>query len=368
MSEATFSDHQLVAYLDEMMPIEQMTAFENALRQSEELRNRLSAIARRRDQGLHSVGEIWRQNRLSCPTRNQLGSFLLGTLDQQLADYLEFHIRTIGCRDASPLVADGAKPKTLHKGFKFTEGPAADKSGNVYFTDIPNARIHRWSTDGKLTTFREKSGKANGLYFDRKGHLLACEGGNRRVTSIAPDGKVTVLAATYQGKKFNSPNDLWIAPDGGVYFTDPRYGSQAGLEQGGFHVYYITPDRKKVTRIIDDLKKPNGIIGTADGKKLYVADPGAGKTYVYQIGDGGSLSGKKLFCNQGSDGMTLDEKGNLYLTRGAVQVYNPQGKKIATLKFPEGPANVTFGGKDRKTLFVTARTGFYSLDMAVRGQ
>ena len=122
------------------------------------------------------------------------------------------------------------------------------------------------------------------------------------------------------------------------------------------------------TRILDDLKKPNGIIGSKDGKRLYVTDPGASKTYVYNVGKDGSLTGKKLFCEQGSDGMTLDEQGNLYLTRGAVLVYNPKGMKIAELKFSEGPANVTFGGKDKKTLFVTARTGFYSLEMSVRGQ
>jgi len=266
------------------------------------------------------------------------------------------------------LVAPGAKPKKLAGGFKFTEGPATDKQGDVYFTDIPNERIHKWDVSAdKLTTYRENSGRANGLYFDKQGNLLACEGGNRRVTSISPKGKVTVLTAKYEGKRYNSPNDLWIAPNGGVYFTDPRYGSMEGREIDGFHVYYISPDRKKVTRVIDDLKKPNGIIGTNDGQTLYVADPGAGRTYRYRVNKDGSLSGKKLFCKSGSDGMTLDDKGNLYLTSGAVQVYNPQGEKIASIKFPERPSNVTFGGKDRKTLFVTARTGFYSLNMAVKG-
>lgn len=267
------------------------------------------------------------------------------------------------------LVAEGAKPKKLAGGFKFTEGPAADKNGDVYFTDIPNERIHKWDiSENKLSVFREKSGKANGLFFDKKGNLIACEGGSRRVTSISPKGKVTVLTAKYKGKRYNSPNDLWIHPNGGIYFTDPRYGSQEGREIKGFHVYYIAADRKKVTRIIDDLQKPNGIIGTKDGKTLYVADPGASVTFRYTINGDGSLTQKKLFCKSGSDGMTLDEKGNLYLTAGAVLVFNPKGKKIATLKFPEGPANVTFGGKDRKTLFVTARTGFYSLQMQVAGQ
>lgn len=271
--------------------------------------------------------------------------------------------------DDAGLVAAGATPQKLAGGFKFTEGPAVDRQGNVYFSDIRNNRIHKWDVEKKaLTTFRENSGASNGLYFDKAGNLLACEGGNRRVTSISPKGKVTVLTAKYKGKRYNSPNDLWIAPGGGVYFTDPRYGSQEGREIDGFYVYYISPDRKKVTRVIDDLKKPNGLIGTADGKTLYVADPGAGVTYRYAIEADGSLSGKKLFCKSGSDGMTLDEKGNVYLTSGGVAVYSPDGKKIATLKFPERPANVTFGGKDRKTLFVTARTGFYALRMAVKGQ
>lgn len=266
------------------------------------------------------------------------------------------------------LTAPGAKVKKLHGGFKFTEGPACDKDGNVFFSDIPNERIHKWSTEGKLTTFREKSGRANGLYFDAKGNLLACEGGARQLTSTTPEGKVTVLVDNYKGKKFNSPNDLWIDPKGGVYFTDPRYGNMDGLEQGGFHVYYLAPGAKKAVRVIDDLKKPNGLIGTKDGKTLYVADPGASTTYVYKIGKDGMLSDRKLFCKSGSDGMTLDERGNVYLTSGAVQVYSPKGKKIATIRAAEAPANVTFGGKDRKTLYITARTGFYSIEMSVRGQ
>ncbi len=267
------------------------------------------------------------------------------------------------------LIAAGANVRKLSGGFKFTEGPAADKNGNVYFTDIPNNRIHKWDVAaGKLTTFTEKSEGTNGLFFDRDGKLLGCMGGGRRIVSYSADGKPTTITDKFSKKPYNSPNDLWIAPNGGIYFTDPRYGNQDDLRQGGFHVYYISPDRKTVTRALGDLKKPNGLIGTADGKTLYVADPGAGVTYRYDIQQDGTLSGKKLFCKSGSDGMTLDEKGNVYLTRGGVLVFNPAGKQIATIKTPEGPANITFGGKDRKTLFITARTGFYSLRMAVRGQ
>jgi len=266
------------------------------------------------------------------------------------------------------LVAPGAKVQRLADGFLFTEGPACDAQGNVYFSDIPNNRIHVWSLDGKLTTFREDSGGANGLFFGRHGDLVACEGGNRRLTSIAPDGKVAVLADRFDGKKLNSPNDLWIDPRGGVYFTDPRYGKQEGLEQDGFHVYYLLPSGNRLFRALDDLVKPNGVVGTADGKLLYVTDAGDGKTYVYRIQPDGSLADRNEIAPVGADGMTLDERGNLYLARNVVHVYSPEGKDIATIEVPEAPSNVCFGGRDRRTLFITARKGLYAIRMSVRGQ
>ena len=269
---------------------------------------------------------------------------------------------------AEELTAPGAKVERLADGFLFTEGPARDAEGNVYFSDIPNNRIHVWSLDGKLTTFREDSGGANGLYFDREGNLLACEGGNRRLTSIAPDGQVTLLADRYDNKKLNSPNDLWIDPRGGVYFTDPRYGKTEGLEQDGFHVYYLPPDGEPLVRVLDDLVKPNGVVGTADGKRLYVTDAGDGKTYVYRIRPNGSLSDRRQIAPVGADGMTLDERGNLYLARNVVHVYSPDGKNLATIEVPEAPSNVCFGSRDRRTLFITARKGLYAIRMSVQGQ
>ena len=265
------------------------------------------------------------------------------------------------------LVAAGAEVEKLAGDFGFTEGPAGDAEGNVFFSDIPNSRIHRWSADGELSTFRENTGRANGLYFDREGNLAVCESGNRRITSIAANGAVTVLADSYDGKKLNSPNDLWVDPRGGVYFTDPRYGDKEGVEQDGFHVYYIRPDRS-IVRVIDNLVTPNGVLGTKDGKLLYVADAGGDKTYVYRIQDDGSLTDRKQIAPEGSDGMALDERGNLYLTDAGVHVYSPEGERIATITVPEQPSNVTFAGKDGKTLFITARTGFYSLRMNVSGQ
>jgi gluconolactonase len=271
------------------------------------------------------------------------------------------------------LIAPGAEIIKLADGFRFTEGPAADAEGNVFFTDIPNNRIHKWSLDGsplrgKLSTFRENSRGANGLFFDKAGNLVACEGGGRQLVSIDPNRQVTVLADKYQGKKFNSLNDLWIDPNGGIYFTDPRYGrNRDDMEQDGEHVYYLTPDRKSVIRVIDDMVRPNGLIGTPDGKLLYVADHGGNKTFVYTTNADGTLSNKKLFASEGSDGMTIDNQGNIYLTTDAVVVYNKNGERIDTIEVPERPSNVCFGGKDNQTLFITSRTGLYAIKMRTKG-
>ncbi|MHC4395050.1 MAG: SMP-30/gluconolactonase/LRE family protein [Planctomycetota bacterium] len=273
-----------------------------------------------------------------------------------------------GCSaENAGLVAPGAKVEKLAGGFKFTEGPAVDTKGNIFFTDIPNNRIHKWSLDGKLSTFLENSGAANGLYFDKAGNLLACAGGSRKLLSISPQKKITVLADKYDNKKFNSPNDLWIDTKGGIYFTDPRYGKRDDLEQDHECVYYLPADHKKLIRVIDDLVRPNGVLGTPNCKKLYVADAGDGKIYVYTINKDGTLSNRKFFAPVGSDGMTMDTKGNVYLTRGKVWIYSPKGEKLETIELDEAPANVCFGGKDRKTLFITARTSLYAVQMRAKG-
>jgi gluconolactonase len=274
---------------------------------------------------------------------------------------------TVTNAQRAKVVAFGAKMEKLANGFRFTEGPAADVEGNIFFTDIANNRIHKWSLDGKLTTIREDSRAANGLYFDKAGNLIVCEGAGRQLVSIDPQGKVTVLADKYEGKKFNSPNDLWIAPNGGIYFTDPRYGSRHDMEQDGEYVYYLAPDRKRLIRVIDDMVRPNGLIGTADGKMLYVADHGGNKTFVYTINQDGTLSNKKLFAPEGSDGMTIDNKGNVYLTTNEVAVYNKKGRKIETIDVPEMPSNACFGGENKQSLFITARMSLYSIRMQVKG-
>lgn len=242
---------------------------------------------------------------------------------------------------------------------KFTEGPAADANGHVYFTDIPNERILKW--DGRaLTVWREKSGRANGLFFDTDGTLLVCEGGSRALTRLTADQKRTVLADSYGGKKLNSPNDLCLHPKGGVYFTDPRYGKRDDLEQDKEAVYFL---REKVVRVVDDLVRPNGIIATKD--RLYIADNGAKKVYSYAMKDDGALADRKLFCEVQCDGMTLDEKGNVYTTTGkGIEIFAPDGKALGVIAVPEHPSNCTFGGT---TLYITARTSLYAVKMKVKG-
>ncbi len=264
------------------------------------------------------------------------------------------------------IILPGASIEKVADGFTFTEGVASDEDGNVYFSDIPASRIHFYDISDQGKIFLENSNRANGLHVDHKGNIIACEGAEGgRLVQISPSGNVTVIADGYEGKSFNSPNDLWESPKGGIYMTDPRYGSRDKLPQDGEHVYYITEDRKKVVRVIDDMVRPNGVTGDEDGSILYVADPGDRKTYRYTILKDGTLSGKQLFADEGSDGMTIDSKGNVYLTNSAVKVYNPAGRLIETIEIPESPTNVSFGGKDGKTLYITARTSVYKLKMSV---
>jgi gluconolactonase len=271
----------------------------------------------------------------------------------------------------SPIIAPGATLQKLAGDFAFTEGPACDAQGNVFFTDQPNNRILEWSTDGKLSTFMKPCGRSNGLSFDPQGNLWACADEKNELWRIAPDGKVTVVVKDYGGKLLNGPNDVWIRPGGGLYFTDPYYKRsywKRGPKELGECVYYLTPDEKKLTRVIDDLKQPNGIIGTPDGKRLYVADIGAGKTYRYGIQRDGALAEKRLFCELGSDGMTIDDQGNVYLTGKGVTAFDRGGKRIEQIEVAEPwTANVCFGGKDRQTLFITASKSLYALRMKVKG-
>ncbi len=277
-----------------------------------------------------------------------------------------------GWAAAEDVVAPGAELELLSRGFSFTEGPAVDAEGNVYFTDQPNDRILCWDTQDILSVFLKPCGRSNGLYFDKQGHLLACADEKNELWRIDKQGRHTVLVKDYQGKLLNGPNDLWIRPDGGLYFTDPfykrPYWNRGPKEQDGECVYFLSADGQTLRRVADDLVQPNGVIGTPDGKTLYVADIRAGKTYAYAIQPDGSLTNKRLFCELGSDGMTIDNEGNVYLTGRGVIVFNAQGEKIRQIDVPERwTANVCFGGKDMHTLFITASRGLYAIRMRVKG-
>lgn len=262
---------------------------------------------------------------------------------------------------ASSLSLSAGELTVLRDNFQFTEGPAAETNGAVFFTDVRAARIYVLRPDGSIELFRENSGGANGLYMDAGGNLLACEGDNQRLTSTSPDGQITVIAEQFDGKPFNKPNDLWIDPAGGVYFSDPAYG-RTETSQDGEHVYYLRPDRSEVIRVVSDFVRPNGLIGTPDGKTLYVADHGDAKVWRYSIRADGRLNEKTLFVKAASDGMTLDAEGNLYVTQDSVLVFNPAGEQIHEITTPSRPTNVTFS-KDGHTLYVTARSSFCKVDM-----
>ena len=273
---------------------------------------------------------------------------------------------------ADGVVAPGAKLEKLSGGFAFTEGPTRDQAGNVFFVDQPNNRIMEWSAEGKLTTFLQPSGYANGMCFDAKGNLIACADEHNQLWSIAPDKSVTVLVTNYQGKYMNGPNDVWVAPNGGMFITDPFYKrtwwDHTTMALTNEEVFYLSPDRKTLTRVTDDLKQPNGITGTPDGKNLFVSDIRARQTWRYDIQPDGALTNKTFFCALGSDGMTIDTEGNLYLTGRGVTVFDKTGKQIDHLDVQEPwTANVCFSGKDHQTLFITASESLYSIQLRVPG-
>lgn len=247
-----------------------------------------------------------------------------------------------------------AQPELLLDGFSFTEGPAIDSEGKLFFSDIPENKIYVYNND-KLEVYLDNSRGANGLYFDEDNQLIACAGKSRQLIAISSEKNIEVLAERYKGKKLNSPNDLWIHPSGGIYFTDPRYGNTDNLEQDGMHVYYYTPDEDEVLRVTNDLVRPNGIIGTPDGKFLYIIDQGVEKTYRYRIKKNGELKGRKIFTEFGTDGMSIDDKENIYITNGKnIDVYNPGGNLLKSFDFPSYTTNVVWSSD---AIFVTTQAG-----------
>ena len=273
--------------------------------------------------------------------------------------------------DNSVFVA-GTQPKLISRQFTFTEGPAVDAEGNIFFTDQPNDQIWKYDTAGKLSLFAEHTGRSNGLYFDAQGNIVSCADEKGQLISFGPDASKKIVLEGVTGPRLNGPNDLWIDAKGGIYFTDPYYERDYWTEPKPVKheedVYYLPAGNSQPVVVESGLVKPNGIVGSPDGKELFIADIGDDKTYKYKIEDDGSITDKKLFVSMGSDGMVLDEKGNLYITGNGVTIFDNQGNKISHIPISEDwTGNLCFSGKDRKTLFITASKGIYIMPMLVKG-
>ncbi|MBN1422593.1 MAG: SMP-30/gluconolactonase/LRE family protein [Planctomycetes bacterium] len=267
------------------------------------------------------------------------------------------------------LFAPGARVEKVAGGFAFVEGPAFKKGQGLLFSDIPREQILLVGADDEIFVFREKSGGANGLMFDREGRLIACEGGARRVTRTEKDGSITVVAERFNGRRLNSPNDLAIDPKGRIFFTDPRYGRRDDMELDIEGVYRIDPDGK-IARVIEDLVRPNGIVIARDGKTMWVADNGADLVQAYEIRADGSLAklDRTAKMTGGPDGMTIDREGRLYATGPAgIWVFDPRGQLLGIIETPEHPANCAFGGAEDAVLYITARTSLYRVKLATSG-
>jgi gluconolactonase len=271
----------------------------------------------------------------------------------------------------SPIASD--TPTLVSDQFSFTEGPAADKEGNIYFTDQPNNKIWKYDIDGKLSLFMDGTGRSNGLYFDADGNIISCADEHNELWSISPEKKIKVLAKNFEGGVFNGPNDVWVNHvNGNIYFTDPYYKRDYWKKDHPHmdeqRVYCLIKDKKDAIIVDNTLKKPNGIIGTPDGKLLYITDIGGNAVYKFNIDKNGTLSDKKFFANHTSDGMTMDERGNVYLTGKGVTVYDSEGQKIKHFDIPEDwTGNICFGGRDKNILFIAASKSIYIVHMNVKG-
>ncbi len=306
------------------------------------------------------------------------------TVPKPLIIALTFVLFACSCARQMPEQIVAGPPVKIAEGFKFTEGPACDRDGMLYFTDSHHGMIYTWTPETGLDIYHDNTFLTVGLAIDGDRRILACEdnmilnenlkfsmydGPCRRLVAIAPDGEKTVIFDSYGGKKLNGLNDIWIAPDGGIYVTDPDWGRE-GMEQGTSAVYYFSPDSEEgdePVRVIDDIAITNGVMGSPDGKTLYVIDSEEDNVYAWDVNSDGTVTNKRLFSEVGNDGMTMDEFGNLYVTDTGVTIYTPAGVTIGRIEFPERPSNLCFGGTDGKTLFATTSHSVHAVPMNIRG-
>ncbi len=265
-----------------------------------------------------------------------------------------------------------AEVSQIASGFSFTEGPTANSEGDVYFTDQPNNLILRYSVEGKLDTFSTDAGRSNGLYFDTEDNFWACADMYNQLWKYTLDGEKKIILNPEGEVAYNGPNDVWVHKNGNAYFTDPYYkrpyweGDHDTLSFKG--VYLLLEGKGSPVLLDSTLIQPNGIVGSSANNLLYVADNQDNKIYRYSIKADGTVAERKMLIKQGSDGMTLDSEGNIYLTGEGVDVFDSEGKAIRHLEIEEDwTANICFGGKDNDELFITASKGLYHLKTNVKG-
>ena len=273
------------------------------------------------------------------------------------------------------VVRPDSKVRQIADGLRFTEGPVWYAAGKcLLFSDIPNDTIHKWTQAKGLEVWRKPSRNTNGNALDPQGRVVSCEHSGRQVSRTGKDGKVEVLCSTYKGKRLNSPNDACVAKDGTIWFTDPPYGIKPDqVEQEANYVFRLDPGAKEPVVVASDFARPNGICLSPDGKMLYVADSDRAKRHIrrFRIKADQTLEGGEVFCAidpGGPDGIRCDAQGRLYSSAGdGVQVFSPGGKRIGRILTPLSAANCAFGGPEFKTLFITARSGVWAVDLAVPG-
>ncbi|MBD2775720.1 SMP-30/gluconolactonase/LRE family protein [Iningainema tapete] len=271
------------------------------------------------------------------------------------------------------IMDSNAKVEKLSDGLKFTEGPVWDKSGFLLFSDIPADTIYKLD-NGKLSVFRRPAGNPNGNTFDELGRLITAQH-NRQLVRTEKDGKTTILAQNFQGKRLNSPNDVVVKSDGSIYFTDPPYGIDKGKEELGFYgIYRLTPN-KNLVLLSKEMVRPNGLAFSPDEKTLYVTDSEQMHIRAFDVKSDGTLTNSRIFAELKEpkdkgvpDGMKVDVKGNIYCSGPeGVWVFSPKGQLLGKIFVPEVVTNLAWGDKDYKTLYITAGKGVYRIRLKIAG-